>query len=97
MQLIKQETNLQKTCGVQEERSQTRLDLAQISEDCLNPAAKLDQAIKGSSARGQLQKDGRQAEQGSILLPGLTVEKGWERLQKTSERDRGFLCGFSKK
>lgn len=48
--------------------------------------------MKGSSAQGQLQEDERQADQGSVL-PGFTVERGWERRQKASERDSGLLVG----
>lgn len=54
--LLMQEAHLQKTCRVRAEWSQTRLDLAQISEDCLNPSAKLDQTVKRSLSWGQLQK-----------------------------------------
>lgn len=75
-----------KSCRVQKEWSQTRLDLAQISEDCLNPSAKLDPIIKSSFPEGSYR---RQAKPGQILLPGLKVEKDWEWWQKMmSERDR---------
>lgn len=70
---------MQKSCRVREECSQTRLDLAQISEDCLNPSAKLDQTIKSSSSRGQLQETSRARENSS---PRTSSREGLRMMAK---------------